>query len=370
MFNEKIIFFMPSLNIGGGNKVFLYLAKELLCRGFSCEIILPANTTRPFQDKNLLSLIPIVTVGVKNQGHLIGKIINILKAVWFIRNKRRDSILLVSDPILCFFISFFHNRAKYRFIQSDDYNLFNNHVFFKKWKVGVYKLLQKFSLRQRNFYLFNSLFTYQAFLKYSKNKSVSYRLLYPALDLKILTNLNTRNQKKLSLCTVGRPHLIKGFIDIVKLWQKIQDSQLKGFIQKFYVITDDDLCGFNLKGFQIVKASNDWELSTIYNKSDIFISTSRHEGFGMPGLESMACGCALITSKSAGVNEYAEHSKNCLQYDAGDVDDLYKCLEKMVLNKPLRQKLAERGEWTAQKFTWSNSANQLVEYFLQDGVIK
>ncbi len=51
------------------------------------------------------------------------------------------------------------------------------------------------------------------------------------------------------------------------------------------------------------------------NISHIFISTSWWEGFGLPSLEAMACGCALILTDAGGVNEYAIANENCLMYE-------------------------------------------------------
>lgn len=57
------------------------------------------------------------------------------------------------------------------------------------------------------------------------------------------------------------------------------------------------------------------EIAYYMNLSHIFISTSWWEGFGLPPLEAMACGCAVILSNSGGVNEYAQLDDNCLMFD-------------------------------------------------------
>ena len=367
--NKKIVFLAPNLKISGGNRVFFFLAKELLSRGFLCEIIAANHTSKHLITK-IEGKVPILQIGKVHKTNL-GKVINYLKMIWFVRRKRKDCILIVSDPILCLFLRCFSNKYKYRFIQSDDYNLYNNHPLFKiKVLLKLYKYLTKLSYKFPCYYLFNSAFIYKTFIQSNNAPNLPLRLIHPAVDHHWFVNLHTRDKTKIVLCTVGRPQIIKGFIDFIKLWKSIKNSDLKNSISGVNIISCDDLSEYDLDmdNFNIIQASNDRELRDIYNKSHIMISTSRHEGFGMPGLEAMACGCALITSDSGGVDEYAEHLKNCIKYKAGDIKNLYQGFLDM-LNGKLRAKLTKEGERTAKNFSWSKSTDKLLEYLIADGAI-
>jgi len=68
-------------------------------------------------------------------------------------------------------------------------------------------------------------------------------------------------------------------------------------IDNVFIISHDDLSEFNLKNVKCIKPKNDKEIAFYMNKSHIFISTSWWEGFGLPPLEAMACGCAVILTK-------------------------------------------------------------------------
>ena len=89
------------------------------------------------------------------------------------------------------------------------------------------------------------------------------------------------------------------------------------------------------------------------------VSTSYKEGFGLPALEAMACGCAVITSNSGGCLEYT-NEENCLMYDAGNTKELAAHINTLVVNSNLRNQIIEKGIKTATTFTWDNSANQLL----------
>ena len=60
----------------------------------------------------------------------------------------------------------------------------------------------------------------------------------------------------------------------------------------------------------------------IYNTSRLFLCTSRVEGFGLPNVEAMACGAALVTTDNGGCRDYAFHDETALVAAYGDVDAL------------------------------------------------
>ncbi len=68
-----------------------------------------------------------------------------------------------------------------------------------------------------------------------------------------------------------------------------------------------------------IESATQSQIIKLYNKSSIFISTSREEGFGLTGLESMACRCALVSTKTNGIKEYA-NSENAILCD---IDVIY-----------------------------------------------
>ncbi len=53
----------------------------------------------------------------------------------------------------------------------------------------------------------------------------------------------------------------------------------------------------------------DEDLSALYNMADCFVSTSLNEGFGMPQLEALLCGCPIVTAQNSGMREVAEGKK-------------------------------------------------------------
>jgi glycosyltransferase involved in cell wall biosynthesis len=163
---------------------------------------------------------------------------------------------------------------------------------------------------------------------------------------------------KITICLVGRRHPLKGLADFIAFWKANREYLVK-MTDKVYIISDDDLSRFDLSDFELIKPSSDREIADYYNKSHIFISTSLKEGFGLPALEAMACGCASIVSDCGGISEYAADGHNCLIYEPGNRAQLKDALDTLFNSPELRKKLGMNGSVTASRFSWGGSAELL-----------
>lgn len=80
--------------------------------------------------------------------------------------------------------------------------------------------------------------------------------------------------------------------------------------------------------------------------------TSRCEGFLLPGLEAMACGCLVVTTDCGGIKEYAIHKKNAVILE--NIDQLWKRdeINNLIHNKRLINKLITNGYKTVRMYHW------------------
>ena len=93
---------------------------------------------------------------------------------------------------------------------------------------------------------------------------------------------------------------------------------------------------------QYTAYANAAQLAEIYNRSAIFLCPSLEEGFGLTGAESMACGCALATTRTHGSAEYANES-NAVFMAFRDVDDVVAKASYLIENDAVRIRLARQG---------------------------
>lgn len=97
----------------------------------------------------------------------------------------------------------------------------------------------------------------------------------------------------------------------------------------------------------------DDELAALYRGACALVMPSREEGFGLPALEAMACGCAVITSTAPALVEITGHAA---LHVAPDMEDIADAMQRMASDDDLRGMLAQRGIARAQAFTWTRCA--------------
>lgn len=100
----------------------------------------------------------------------------------------------------------------------------------------------------------------------------------------------------------------------------------------------------------------DAELRGLYSTSTAFLYPSRYEGFGLPPLESMACGCPVVTTDVGAVSEFAADRFNALVVQPRDVRGMTDRLEELLLNRQLSTELSRRGLETAQRYALARTA--------------
>ncbi|MBG1244661.1 FkbM family methyltransferase [Nostoc sp. NZL] len=110
---------------------------------------------------------------------------------------------------------------------------------------------------------------------------------------------------------------------------------------------------------------SDEELATAYSGGVALVYPSKYEGFGMPVIEAMACGCPVITCPNASIPEVAGDAAIYVSDD--DVDELANAL--CEVQKPsIRHSLITAGLAQAKKFSWTKMA-QTVSSALIDATL-
>jgi alpha-1,3-rhamnosyl/mannosyltransferase len=99
---------------------------------------------------------------------------------------------------------------------------------------------------------------------------------------------------------------------------------------------------------------DDSELAALYRGAIALVMPSREEGFGLPALEAMACGCAVITSNAPAL---VEITGDAALHVEPNVDALAEAMTRMASDDTLRRMLAARGVERAQTFTWTRCAD-------------
>jgi glycosyltransferase involved in cell wall biosynthesis len=67
---------------------------------------------------------------------------------------------------------------------------------------------------------------------------------------------------------------------------------------------DEKLLSRSVRNVRFIKPDSDKGMNSFYNECDVFFSTSYSEGFSLPTLESMACGCFVISTDCGGISDF------------------------------------------------------------------
>ena len=101
------------------------------------------------------------------------------------------------------------------------------------------------------------------------------------------------------------------------------------------------------------------DLAALYTMADLFVFPSLYEGFGIPLLESMACGCPVVTSNTGSPPEVVDGA--ALLVDPHEVREIADAMLRVLGDPALRQTLSTRGPHRARAFSWDRcGANVLA----------
>jgi glycosyltransferase involved in cell wall biosynthesis len=143
-------------------------------------------------------------------------------------------------------------------------------------------------------------------------------------------------------------------LDAIKIIHR-QRKNLKIFTFGSYLQTDLIPKFVNHRGYV-----DDKELFNLYNRASVFVIPSLLEGFCLPGLEAMACGCAVVAADNVGIREYLKHNINGLIVPPNDSKAIADAVIALVDDSNQRNSLVLNGIETVKTFTQENMINSFL----------
>ncbi len=105
----------------------------------------------------------------------------------------------------------------------------------------------------------------------------------------------------------------------------------------------------------------DAHLAAIYNGATVLVYPSLYEGFGLPIVEAMACGCPVICSNVASMPEVA--GEGALLIDPQNSDELASAIETVVTDSETRDNLVSQGHARTKLLSWQRTARETLTVF-------
>ncbi len=105
-------------------------------------------------------------------------------------------------------------------------------------------------------------------------------------------------------------------------------------------------------------------LSALYSHASLYLSPSRHEGFGIPVLEAMRCGCPVLASTGGALPETVGNAG--IIEPSWDPKDWAKQIEFLLSNPQELDSLKTKGHTHEQKFTWRETARKTTNAYKEN----
>lgn len=103
------------------------------------------------------------------------------------------------------------------------------------------------------------------------------------------------------------------------------------------------------------------ELELLYGGAIVLVYASLYEGFGLPIVDSFACGTAVITSNISSMPEVGGDA--AIYVDPLNVDDIKRKIKMVMGDETLRKDMIKKGFIQAKKFSWEKSAKETAEVY-------
>jgi glycosyltransferase involved in cell wall biosynthesis len=191
------------------------------------------------------------------------------------------------------------------------------------------------------------------------------RVIYLATEIALnQTDLTALVPTSPYVLYVGGRRGYKNFDALLKAFARAQftDLQLRVIGSPFSLEEQHHIANLGLEQ-QIIHHGNvdDVHLAQLYRSSLALVYPSLYEGFGIPPLEAMACGTAVIAGDQSSIPEIVGDAG--LLIDAKNSDALVESLLWLIDQPIEREKLIQKGQQRVQQFSWDKTVAQTSQAY-------
>jgi len=203
-------------------------------------------------------------------------------------------------------------------------------------------------------------------------------VIYPGIDKEVFRVIEEKevfaNFRKKNLCqepflltvatSAGRKNLsgvVRAFCQIDR-WNPNLKLVIVGRKQELLPAVAEEIRSAGLKDKVVFSGYlSQEELVYLYNRAELFLFPSFYEGFGMPVLEAMACGCPVITSNTSSLPEIAQGA--ALLVDPRKPQEIFEAAKRLLTDRILRAELRAKGLERADSFSWEKAARETLAVY-------
>ena len=182
---------------------------------------------------------------------------------------------------------------------------------------------------------------------------------YPQSETKI-NQIKKKYRLNNFILALGTQEPRKNFSRLINAFQKLKNKNFQLAIVGKYGWGSKNL-KFEIKNLKLLGYVPDEDLAPLYSGARCFVYPSLYEGFGLPILEAMACGCPVITSNISSMPETA--GKAAILINPQKTTEITQAIDRIINSKKLAEELSKKGIEQVKKFSWEKTAEKVLSVF-------
>lgn len=224
---------------------------------------------------------------------------------------------------------------------------------YENWDIDDEYVKESYSLGMVNIVI--STWLQKIVDQYSKNKSI---LIQNPIDSSIYVAevpMSQRKQHTIGLLYHEGAH--KGVKNALEVLNKVKKIYPDLTVKMFGQFPKPNLPDW----VEYIRGASQTKTIEVYNWCQIFLCSTIKEGYGLTGIEAMACGACLVSTDYDGAKEYAIDGYNSLLSPVGDIQAQVDNVVRLFEDMDLRNKISQNGIKSADKYSWDEAMRKFNE---------
>lgn len=342
-----ITFYTPTLKLTGGNLVMFQYAKYLASQeNFEVYIIAPDIEKKDYIQDGI-NIKTFKKVPNKYFEHIFFQLIYLKQ--FFKLTPKSDIIIPIFFPLVIHAI-YCKKAGKTKKVIS----LFQDSKTMYWFGCYIYFLLRlPIIINNIDDFIAVSTPIAKEILQYAKKEAI---IIPNGIDTNIFYPRNV--EKENYILFIGSSKT-KGVKEFVKSYELVKQK----FPELKAIIVGPNLYNTNNPDITFLGTIKDKDkLALLYSKALVYVSQSYGDSFGLPPLEAMACGTAVVLTDTVGSREYAVDGENSIIVPIKNIKKTSDAIIKILKNKELREKLEKNAIKTASQYNYKDSTFKLYQY--------